>query len=84
MDYLLSGEGELLLEDQLNQPAIYEIVQEHQGPPYYNVGLCRRFRPLENDQTTQTITSIVAHITTATAGVMFTVIACIPLSLQAT
>jgi hypothetical protein len=51
LDYLLSGEGELLLEDQLNQPAIYEIVQEHQGPPYYNVDFVGGFDLMENDQT---------------------------------
>jgi phage repressor protein C with HTH and peptisase S24 domain len=51
LDYLLTGKGELLLEDQLNQPAIYEIVQEHQGPPYYNVDFVGGFDLMENDQT---------------------------------
>lgn len=51
LDYLLTGKGELLLENELNNSPIYEIVSEQKGQPYYNVDFAAGFNLLENDQT---------------------------------
>jgi SOS-response transcriptional repressor LexA len=51
LDYLLTGKGELLLENELNNHPIYEIVSEQKGQPYYNVDFAAGFNLLENDQT---------------------------------